>query len=337
MSFQIRIANSDAQFSCAADENVLDAALKAGIALPHSCRKGVCGNCAAAVVSGAHAVLPMASAEATPDGQTLLCQCQPREDLAIAPASWARTDPAARLRVTAKVFRNTEVAPDVNLLQLRLPPGKRARFRAGQYLQVLLPDQSRRAYSMANPPHESDTVQLHVRRVPGGAFSEIITRLQAGDPLELELPFGHVAIDPDGSAPLLCVCTGTGFAPVKSLLDDLVKRKSTRPVTLVWGARKAASLYLPSALAKWEKSLRDWRYVPALTQAEAAQSVGVFHGRVDAALRGLGQSLAEHEVYCCGSPAMVDTVRQVCTTELGLSATNFHSDAFVPGPQPVAP
>ena len=142
-----------------------------------------------------------------------------------------RLEPGARKKLQLKVYRNTLAAPDVSLLQLRLPAGQRAKFRAGQYLQVQLPDGERRSYSMANPPHESDGVQLHVRHVAGGRFSALVADLQPGDLLDVEMPFGQVDLDPEAGSPLLCVCGGTGFAPVKSLLDDLAKRKSARPVT----------------------------------------------------------------------------------------------------------
>ena len=137
MAFDIRIAGTDVHFPCAPDQNILDAALKAGIEMPYSCRKGVCGNCAGGVLAGDVQSPP---SEAKPAGEHLFCQCTPLTDLEIAPEAWHRYDPAARKTYTAKVFRNTLAAEDVNVLQLRLPAGQRARFKAGQYLQVALPD-----------------------------------------------------------------------------------------------------------------------------------------------------------------------------------------------------
>ena len=229
MTFEIRIADSDVHFSAQAGQTVLDAALKAGIELPYSCRKGVCGTCAGSVLSGQ--VQGPARTEATPEGQHLLCVCTPQSDLQISPLSWRRIDPTARRRVQVKVFRNTLVAPDVSLLVLRLPAGQRARFKAGQYVQVCLPDSSQRAYSLANPPHESDTLQLHVRHVPGGQFTQIVSTLESGAVLDVELPFGQFELREESTAPMLCVVGGTGFAPVKSLLDHMIKKGIRRPVT----------------------------------------------------------------------------------------------------------
>lgn len=332
MSHQIHIAGTDVSFACEPDETILDAALKAGIEMPYSCRKGVCGNCAARI-DGSAFERGTVSAEATPPGQELLCQCRPRADLGIAPSSWRRLEPGARKRLQLKVYRNTLAAPDVSLLQLRLPVGQRAKFRAGQYLQISLPDGQRRSYSMANPPHESDSVQLHVRHVAGGRFSAIVPDLKPGDLLDVELPFGQVDIDPQAESPLLCVCGGTGFAPVKSLLDDLARRKSTRPVTLIWGARDRAGLYLLDHVSKWARALPNWRFVVALEDETEAGALNAFHGRVDAAVRALADELPrDGEVYCCGAPPMVSAVRAACADAMHLSAERFHADIFVPGP-----
>jgi CDP-4-dehydro-6-deoxyglucose reductase/terephthalate 1,2-dioxygenase reductase component len=237
--------------------------------------------------------------------------------------------------VQVKVFRNTLVAPDVSLLVLRLPAGQRARFKAGQYVQVCLPDSSQRAYSLANPPHESDTLQLHVRHVPGGQFTQIVSTLESGAVLDVELPFGQFELREESTAPMLCVVGGTGFAPVKSLLDHMIKKGIRRPVTLVWGARDRQGLYLPAAVKRWQQAWPDFRYVPAIEDAADAQALDAFHGRVDAAVRSLyagASALADHEVYCCGAPAMVAATRVACAESLGLDARNFFSDSFVPGP-----
>jgi len=329
MSFEVRIAGADVRFACEPGQNILDAALKAGIEMPYSCRKGVCGNCAGGVSAGEVACPPTDMAA---PGQHLYCQCVPLGDVEIVPASWHRFDPAARKTFSAKVYRNTLVADDVSLLVLRLPAGQRAKFKAGQYLQVALPDGSRRAYSLANPPHESDTLQLHIRHVPGGQFTQLVPHLKAGDVLQVELPFGSFELKEDTSAPMLCVVGGTGFAPVKSLLDDMLKKGVKRPVTLIWGGRNKAGLYLMTAVERWQKLWPGFSFVAAVEDAEDARSLGGFYGRVDDAVRARCTSLAGHEVYCCGAPAMVAAVKQACVQERGLDTSHFFSDVFVPGP-----
>ena len=329
MAFEIRIAGTDVHFPCAAGQNILDAALQAGIEMPYSCRKGVCGNCAGGVTAGEVRSLP---SEATPAGQHLYCRCQPQTDVEIAPQAWHRYDPSARRTFAAKVFRNTLVADDVSLLQLRLPAGQRARFKAGQYLQVALPDGSRRSYSMANPPHESDTLQLHIRHVPGGRFTQLVPQLKAGDVLQVELPYGNFEAREGSTAPMLCVVGGTGFAPVKSLLDDMVKKGVKRPVTLVWGGRDRSGIYLQAAVDRWQKLMPGFRFIPALRDAADAEALSGFSGRPDDAVRQYFPTLEGFEVYCCGSPAMVTAVRKACIEERGLDPHRFFSDVFVPGP-----
>lgn len=328
MSYQVQIADSDVSFACPPDVFILDAALKAGIQIPYACRKGACGNCAARIESG-QVERVVNHPEISAAGEDILCQCRPQSDIVIRPAQWHLGQPSESKRLQVKVYRNTRVAPDVSLLHLRLPAGQRAKFKAGQYLDVLLPDGNRRSYSMANPPHESDVLQIHVRHIQGGRFSQRASTLQAGDFLDVELPFGQVEISNESDDPLLCVCGGTGFAPVKSLLDDMAKQKSSRPVTLIWGSRDLAGLYLLPHVDKWKKSLPNFQFLAAIEMPTEAQAFEIFHGRIDAAIQSMSGSLICKEVYCCGAPAMVDAVKAVCIGALQIEPDKFHSDEFV--------
>ena len=332
MNPQIHIHDSDISFPCAPGQSVLDAALQAGIELPYSCRKGSCGNCASALLEGR--ITPFNGMavrnELCTAEQVLLCGCSAVSDIRIQPSSFRRLDPEARQRFVAKVYSNTLVAPDVSLLRLRLPAGKRAKFEAGQYLLVHLGEGESRSYSMANPPHESDGVTLHVRHVPNGRFSAIVQQLKPGDTLEIELPFGSIALKPDDSRPLVCVAGGTGFAPIKSVLDDLAKRKVQRAITLIWGARSASGLYLPAAIEKWRKTWPQFHYIAAVSDVGSAAE-GTHVGRVDDALRVHFGNLHDHVMHCCGSPALVQSVR-TAAVNMGLSTQDFHADVFAAGP-----
>jgi len=331
MSHRVTIAGSEIAFDCADDQSLLDAALRAGIELPYSCRKGVCGNCAGGIAQGEVAGIggaAMQNESCLPD-QVLYCMCAPQTDVRIAPVSWHRVDPAARKRFTAKVFRNQLAAPDVSVLQLRLPAGQRARFHAGQYLQLAVGDGSTRCYSMANAPHESDALTLHIRHVPGGAFSARVPALQQGELLDIELPFGAVALDESSTRPIVFVAGGTGFAPVKSILDDMAKRRIERPITLIWGARRSEGIYLLTAVAKWQRQWPSFRFIAALSEKAGDDA---FAGRVDQALIAHCPELAGHELYCCGSPGMVHAVREMAVQQCGLHAADFHADVFVDGP-----
>lgn len=338
MTHQIRIAGTDVQFPCTDGQTLLDAGLQAGIEMPYSCRKGVCGNCAGTVLEGELRAVGngrLRNEFCAPD-QVLYCMGTPLADAVLQPVSWQRVDPSARKTFTAKVYRNQRAADDISILQLRLPAGQRAKFKAGQYLQVQLPDGSRRAYSMANPPHESDAITLHIRHVAGGSFSPQVPALQPGELLPIELPFGTFELQEGSERPMVFVAGGTGFAPVKAMLDDIAKRRIQRPATLLWGARRAEHLYLMSAVQRWQRTLAGFRFVAAVSgEDEAPEGVPLFRGSVHQALAAELPTLAGHELYCCGSPGMVAAVRAQALRQ-GLAPADFHSDVFVTGEAAVA-
>lgn len=333
MSHSIAIEATEVAFESAPGQSLLDAALQAGIDLPYSCRKGVCGSCVGSIASGEVCGLngsAIRNDTCGPD-QVLYCMCEPTTPVVLRPVSWKRLDPGARKTFNAKVYSNQLAAPDVSVLRLRLPTGQRAKFQAGQYLQILQEDGSVRCYSMANPPHESDGVTLHIRHVAGGQFSARVAQLAPGDLLTIELPFGNVALTVDDTRPIVFVAGGTGFAPVKSILDDMLKKRVQRDITLIWGAREPGGLYLRSAVERWQKQWSGFRFVAALSDPQAETTGDAFAGRVDQALNATCPTLAGHVLYCCGSPPMVSAVRAAALAR-GVAADDFHADVFVPGP-----
>jgi CDP-4-dehydro-6-deoxyglucose reductase len=325
----VRIAHSEHAFPCAEGETVLEAAQRAGLEIPYSCRKGVCMTCSGRVAAGAVEVSgSLRSAEGGPF-EALLCSARPRSDLVIATRRVSRPLALFQPReVTAHVFRKGHVAPGVVRLHLRFPIGQRVAFRAGQSLEVILPDGARRSYSMANSPGESDGVQLHVRVHPGGAFSDaLVSRLAPGDPLRLVMPIGEVAPSDDPGRPLILLATGTGFAPVASILEEAVRRRWRRPLVLYRGGRVPEDHYLPELVARWSKRLR-FRYVPLLSRPAAG-----WGGRVDRVQHAAAEDVPDMsglQVYAAGSPAMVSAARLLMTERHGLPADAFFADAFVP-------
>lgn len=331
MSYLIRVAQSDIEFECAEGTTILEAARKGGYELPYSCRNGICGSCKGHLVSGSVDIPGTSealSAEERDAGYTLFCQARPTSDVEIGARSITKLDPNAHQTVDAKVYKLTRVADDVTLLQLRFPTGKRVRFKAGQYLQVLMADGSRRSYSMANPPHQNDGVQLHIRHLPGGRFSNYLeSTAAAGDLVKVEMPFGDFYLRENTGKPLVFVASGTGFAPIKSILEDMFKRGAPqRPVTLYWGARRKADLYQPELPEKWAKQYLGFRFIPVLSEEDdGASRTGFVHHAVVEDF----PSLAGHEVYACGVPAMITAARKDFTGQCGLPADAFFCDAFV--------
>src|SRR4051812_22206477 len=263
MAFNVTVENSEYRFPCEPNESVLDAAQRAGLEIPFSCRKGVCGTCKGRIVSGdsrAFSGDAMSPAERA-EGQALFCNTRPRSDLTIAPRSIGKADPFARKTTLARVFRLQRLADDVMLVHLRFPAGIRVKFKAGQHLNLILANGERRDFSMANPPRESDGAQLHIRHVPGGAFTDhVFSDLKRGDHLTVEVPFGDFVLR-DSAKPILFVAGSTGFAPIGSIIQDMALRSVARDMTLYWGARRRSGLYsdLP---AKWAGQNPRFKYVP---------------------------------------------------------------------------
>ena len=326
MAFNVSVQNTDFRFSCEPNESVLDAAQRAGLEIPFSCRKGVCGTCKGRIVSGearAFAGDALSPAERA-EGHALFCNARPRSDLVIEPRSIGKADPFARKTVDARVFRLQRLAPDVMLVHLRFPAGIRVKFKAGQHLNLILDNGERRDFSMANPPRESDGAQLHIRHVPGGAFtSAVFEKLQRGDRLKLEIPFGDFTLR-DSDRPILFVAGSTGFAPIKSIIEDMLSKSIARDITLYWGARTAGGLYsdLP---AKWARDNPRFRYVPVISDAPEP---GIRHNLVHRAVLEDHPRLAGFQAYACGVPVMIQAAQREFLAA-GLPSGDFFADSFV--------
>jgi NAD(P)H-flavin reductase/ferredoxin len=327
MTFNIRIVGADIAFACADGETVLDAAERAGYSIPYSCRKGVCLSCAGVLADGT-ALLRHQHVGGPRDG-VLLCQAKPLSDLTIKPSRIEKRDPLARKQIKANVFRLHRPTSDVIIVQLRFPAGVRSKFRAGQYLRVILADGDSRNFSMANPPHESDGAELHVRRVSGGRFSEkVLATIAKGDKLDVEIPFGEFFLREDATKPIVLVATGTGFAPIKSMIQDMIKRGIRRPATLYWGSRSGADIYLPTLLATWQAHT-DWLKIVSVLSEPGADWQGR-RGLVHSAILRDLPDLSPCQVYACGNPLMINAARRDFTGVGGLPRDQFYADPFVP-------
>ncbi len=326
MSFQVRVADRDIAFACAADESILDAAERAGFSIPYSCRKGVCHTCEGALVAGEVQVRSRRIVGRS--GAVLMCQARPCSDVEIAPKRIEKRTPPLRKTLTASVYRLARPAADVSVLTLRFANGVRAKFQAGQYLQVLLPDGDRRNFSMANPPHDNDGVELHIRHISGGRFSEaVLARIEPRDKLVVELPFGQFFLR-EAKMPAILLATGTGFAPIKSIVEDALRRGNSRPMRLYWGGRRRDDLYMLDRVAKWVERAPWLSFVPVLSQAGShwPGRTGLVHR---AALEE-NPDMREVEVYACGNPLMIAAAREDFGRDAGLPEARFYADAFVP-------
>ena len=325
MAFTVSVSDKKISFACEPNETVLDAAQRAGYEVPYSCRKGVCGTCKGGIVSGEARTYggDALSAAEQAERQVLYCQTRPRSDLEIAPKSIAKADPFARKTLNARVFRLQRLADDVMLVHLRYPAGERVRFKAGQYLTILLDNGERRDFSMANPPQESDGAQLHIRHVLDGAFtSYVFEQLKVGDHLRVEAPDGGFTLR-DSEKPILFVAGSTGFSPIKSIIEDAFSKGVDRAMTLYWGARQRSGLYsdLPE---KWAVQHPHFRYIPVISDVVEP---GFRHGLVHQAVLRDHPSLADFQAYVCGVSALCRAARKDFRTA-GLPAREFFIDTF---------
>jgi NAD(P)H-flavin reductase/ferredoxin len=327
MTHEISVEETDISFTCNDGETILVAAERAGYTMPYSCRKGVCASCEGFLSKGE---VKQRSQEMTgPTGRVLFCTATAKSDLTIRPRRISRHDPLARKTIQARVFRLSRPADDVAVLQLRFPASIRAKFKAGQYLRIRTPDGDERSFSMANAPQESDGVQLHIRHVPGGAFSEkVLAALQLDDKLEVEVPFGDFHLREADQARYVFVATGTGFAPLKSMLDDMIRRRLNHEVRFYWGGRREADLYLAETCEKWAKRHPWFTFIPVLSEPDATWKGR--RGLVHAAVLEDLTDLSDRQVYACGNPMMIEAARTEFKTRGGLRSDSFFADAFVP-------
>ena len=313
-------------------ETLLEAGLRAGMALPYECRNGGCGVCRCSVLHGSvdhGAYQPSAlPEELRARGETLLCCATPLTDLEIK-VDWA--DPRARTPIrqyAGRVESIEHLSGDVIRLMVSLPDGQRIDFAAGQYVNVVLEDGQRRAFSFANPPHDNAQVELHVRLVPGGRFTtHAFTAMQVDDALNFEGPLGAFTLR-ESTRPILFVAGATGFAPIKSIVEDAFHRGIQRPMRLYWGVRQRKDLYMLDLAERWQREHANFRFVPVLSEPDPRAAWSGRTGLVHAAILQDFPDLNGYEVYVCGSAKMVETAIPEFVQK-GLSEDFCFSDAFL--------
>jgi CDP-4-dehydro-6-deoxyglucose reductase len=337
MAYQVTLQPSGHEFPAEDAQTLLEAALDAGLHIPYGCRNGACGACKVKVMAGEvdhgaaldHALTPEDRAQ----GFALTCCAKARSDVTVEcrEASLGSEIPVRTMPV--RVEKLERVASDVMIMKLRLPASERLQFIAGQYVQFLLPDGGRRAFSLANAPQDDEFLEVHLRLVPGGKFTEYaFNSMQEKQILRIEGPHGSFQLDEFSTRPIIFLAGGTGFAPVKSIVEHTLHNRIHRPMIVYWGARDRSGLYLPELPQRWEAEHSHIRYVPVLSDATAADAWEGRRGLVhQAVLEDIGD-LSGFQVYACGAPAMIDAARRDFCAR-GLPAEQFFSDAFTYAPQ----
>lgn len=333
MTFQITVQPSGHQFSCEADETVLSAAIRAGVGLPYSCKSGACSSCKGKIVSGNVQHKPYQARSLTEEeaaaGYSLLCCAVPQGDLVVQAREVAGSSDYPIKKMPSRVTTIEKVAPDVVVLTLQLPASERLHYRAGQYIEILLRDNKRRSYSMASAPADGGPVTLHIRHLPGGLFTDqVFGSMKERDILRFEGPMGTFFLREDSDKPVVLLASGTGFAPLKAIVEHMINGQSPRPITLYWGARRPHDLYMDALCRQWAADLPQFTYVPVVSEALPEDAwegrTGFVHQAVIADL----PDMSAYQVYACGAPVMVDAAHRDFVQLCQLPADEFFADAF---------
>lgn len=333
MPYHVTIQPTGHEFLVAEHESVLDAALREkGSVLPYGCRNGTCGSCMGTILSGEVVYPdgrpPALSEREEAEGKALLCQARPRSDLVIEAREVKSGQDLPVKILPCRVERRELLAPDVMRLYLKPPSAERLQFLAGQYVDILLADGGRRGFSLANAPHSDEALELHVRHVPGGFFTDyVFNKMKDKALLRFQGPLGTFFLREESTRPIILLGGGTGFAPLKGMLEHAFHIGLDRSLHLYWGARARIDLYLHELPRQWEKEQPNFRYTPVLSEPRPEDDWTGRTGWVHEAVVADYPDLSEYEVYMSGPPAMIDAAKPAFAAR-GLPEDQLFYDSF---------
>ena len=336
---EIRLEPSGHTFTVAPGETILEAALRQGIGLPYGCRNGACGACKGVLRSGEleygeyqeRALHPGERAA----GKALTCCTRPLTDIVFEVRELAGAKDLAIRTMPCRVEKVDKPAEDVAILSLKLPAGERLQFLAGQYIDILLKEGKRRSFSLANPPHDDQFLQLHVRKSPNGAFSGyVFEQMKERAILRFEGPLGTFYLREDSDKPMLFVAGGTGFAPVKAQIEHCFHAGIDRQMVLYWGVRSLKDLYMRELPGRWQEEHDNFTFIPVLSDPLPEDRWSGRTGLVHQAVLDDFPDLSGWQVYACGAPGMTDIARETFVEERKLPEDEFYCDAFTPSVDP---
>lgn len=330
MSFKVQVQPSGKSFSVEAGESVIDAALRNGINFQYGCRGGACGACKGKVLAGQISYGdhdPMAiTEEEIADRQALFCIATPTSDLTIEMHELGSAADLPVKQMVVTVASMDRLNAEVIELKLSLPDEERLQFLAGQYVEFILADGRKRAFSIANAPHDDTFLTFHIRHISGGSFTDhVFSDMSVGESFTIEGPHGSFYMREDSERPMLMLATGTGFGPIKGMIEHAIAEQSTRPIYLYWGARNEEELYCDALIKGWAERYNNIDYRPVLSRA--AGNWQGRSGRVQQAVLADFDDLSAYELYACGHPDMVYSTKEALTP-YGLSGDHCFSDAF---------
>ncbi len=331
MTFHITLSQSGHRFEVDDNETVLEAAIRQGIGLPYGCRNGQCGNCQGLIKSGTFNYknpITALTPEQQANGLALLCQAYPTSDLEIDINELTHAKEVPTRCFPAKVAGINQISHDVLQIILSLPANFRLPFFAGQYINFILKDGRRRSFSIANAPNEDKHIELHVRHIKGGEFTgEVFDGMQVKDVVRIEGPLGSFFLREQSERTAILMAGGTGFAPVKGIVEHVLAKNLKRDLHIYWGARRFADLYFHEQAQRWSEEHENIHYTPVLSESDTSDNWSGRTGFVHNSVLQDFSNLNNVEVYASGPPVMVYAGRDAFV-EQGMESSHYYSDAF---------
>jgi len=333
MPHQITIKPSDHSFVCDDGETILEAAIRADLMIPYGCRNGACGTCKSRLLEGSvdygvHQPATLTETERT-EGFALLCVAKPLSDVTVEIREVRRAGDIRIRKLPCRIEKIDKVADDVAIVSLKLPANERLQYLAGQYVDILLKDNRRRSFSIATPPESDALMDLHIRHVPGGLFSEqVFNTFKGREILRLEGPLGAFYMREESDKPMILMAGGTGFAPIKAFIEHAFHHGVDRQMVFYWGARSLKDLYLPHLPGQWQAEHKNFTYIPVLSDPLPTDNWPGRTGFVHKAVMTDFPDLSGYQVYACGGPAMIDAARREFTADCRLPREEFFADSF---------
>ena len=329
---QVTIQNRNQVFECGPDEAILDAGLRHGITMPYGCRSGRCGNCMGTLISGEidypNGQPPALDDDGIAANKAIFCQARACSDLTIDVKIIDTPAGIEPRKMPARVVSIEKLADDVIHLKLKIPKADRLQFLAGQYVDFILNDGRRRAFSLANPPHHDEFLEFQIRHVPGGYFTSIVfDELKEKALIRIEGPLGTFYLREDNDDPIIMMAGGTGMSPLRGMLLHMFDTGIKRPVHLFWGARAKKDVYLQDEINEWLQAYPQLRFTPVLSSPDESDNWQGETGWVHDAVIRHYPDMSGYEVYMSGPPPMVFAAKDAFHAH-GLPDDKVFSDAF---------
>jgi len=331
MSYKISLSPSGEIFDAKPSETILEAAIRSGITIPFGCQNGSCGSCKSKIISGnvfleGYQTSALNNSEVA-DGWTLCCKALATEDLVIETRTQIDKALMNPIITPVRIEALEKLNHDVMRMTLKLPGDKTLGFRAGQYLEFIMKDGSKRAFSIASPPSEP-LIELHLRLIEGGKFTHFVfNEMQEKTIHRIEAPLGQFYMR-ESDKPIIFVSGGTGFAPIKSIIEDMIQSKNTRPIFLYQGVKAEEDLYMNEICNLWQSKYPNIKYIPIFSDPTENDNKIIRRGFVHAAVMEDFETLSDVQVYCCGAPILVETAFLEFTQKKSLPESEFYADVF---------